>query len=169
MKRPDGGFQKPGCAPKRKRPPYNLFYSFGFAFRGIFCALARERNLRIHFAAGAFALFFAIRYYRLATGEMALLCLCIGFVLACEMVNTAIEATVDLESPSYSALARIAKDAAAGAVLVSAVTSVAVGFFLFWDVPTLTRISADFLARPLPWMGAAAAALGWILLPRSRT
>lgn len=147
--------------------PYSLIRSFGYAVRGIFYALTRERNLRIHFTAGAFALYLT-RYYTLSVAESGLLVLCIGFVIASEMINTAIEKTVDLETPVYHYLAGIAKDVAAGAVLISAVTSVAVGFLLFWDIPTLKLIGYDILEQPAPWLAAVLLGLGWIILPQKR-
>lgn len=149
----------------KKLSPYSLPQSFGFALRGIYYALTRERNLRIHFTAGAFALYFS-RYYRLSKGELGLLILCIGFVLVCEMINTAIEKTVDLETTAFHKLAKIAKDVAAGAVLISATTSVVVGFLLFWDIPTIQTILADLSGNPLPCLLLAIVAIGWIFLPQ---
>ena len=149
----------------KKLSPYSLTQSFGFALRGIYYALTRERNLRIHFTAGAFALFFS-RYYDLSGVELGLLILCIGFVLVCEMVNTAIEKTVDLETSGFHKLAKIAKDVAAGAVLVSAITSVVVGFLLFWDIPTLLIIRQDIIAHPILSLLAAGVGVSWITLPQ---
>lgn len=145
--------------------PYNLLRSFGFAVRGIYYALTRERNLRIHFTAGAFALYFS-GYYDLSGAELGLLILCVGFVIACEMVNTAIERTVDIEASGFHSLAGTAKDVAAGAVLVSAAASVAVGVLLFWDIPTIGQIAGDIAAHPVAWVLAAAVAVGWIILPQ---
>lgn len=145
--------------------PYSLLRSFGYALYGVFYALTRERNLRIHFTAGAFALYFS-KYYNLSPAEIGLLVLCIGFVLACEMINTAIEHTVDLETSEFHHLAKIAKDVAAGAVLVAAATSVVVGFLLFWHIPTIQRIWQDIVQHPLPWLLAVVVAVGWIVLPQ---
>lgn len=127
-----------------------------------------ERNLRIHFTAGAFALYFS-RYYKLPTVEMAILIFCIGFVIVCEMINTAIEKTVDLETQTFSTLAKIAKDVAAGAVLVSAATALAVGFLLFWNIDILAGILNDIAARPLPFILAFLLSAAWIFLPQKRT
>lgn len=150
----------------KKFSPYSIIRSFGYAVRGIFYALTRERNLRIHFAAGAFALYLS-RYYTLSKAELGLLLLCVGFVPVCEMMNTAIEKTVDIETPSYHYLAAIAKDVAAGAVLVSALTSVAIGFLLFWDIPTLQLVWQDCLRAPLPRILALLAAAVWIIAPQT--
>lgn len=150
---------------KKFNPYYNLLKSFGYALWGIGYALTRERNLRIHFTAGAFALYIS-RYYSLSTAELCLLVLCIGFVIACEMINTAIERTVDLETLEYHSLAKIAKDVAAGAVLVSAITSVVVGFLLFWDPTTLRYIGGIIVSNPLPWLLFLAGSFVWVFLPQ---
>src|SRR5699024_6807490 len=120
----------------------SLFHSFRCALCGIFHALTRERNLRMHTVAGACVEFFA-RYYELSAAECAVLALCIGLVIACELINTAVENGVALTTAAYHARAKTAEDAAAGAVLVSAITSVVVGFLLLWNVPVLQTIAAD--------------------------
>jgi diacylglycerol kinase (ATP) len=150
-----------------KKADYNLLWSFYYAFSGIFYAVFHERNLRIHFAAAAAALYFS-RYYGLSRGEYALLLLVIGFVVTSELMNTAIERTVDLESPAFSPLAKIAKDVAAGAVLVSGITAAVVAFLFFWDIPTLGLILADLLAAPVLWAALLAAAFLWVFLPFGR-
>lgn len=66
----------------------------------------------------------------LTPGEMAILILTIGVVFVAEILNTAVEKLVDLVSPDYHPLAKVAKDAAAGAVLAAAIIAVAVGYYL---------------------------------------
>lgn len=70
-------------------------------------------------------------FYKVTQMECAVIFLCIGFVISSEMVNTAIETLVNLESPSYNNLAKIAKDVAAGAVFISASVSVVVAGIVF--------------------------------------
>ncbi|MDF2568145.1 MAG: diacylglycerol kinase [Oscillospiraceae bacterium] len=72
--------------------------------------------------------------YGLEPVQFAILIIAMGFVIVCEMLNTSIEALVDLETPAYHSLARIAKDVAAGAVLVSSITAVCVGIALFFNL-----------------------------------
>ena len=69
---------------------------------------------------------------KLTAYEMAVLLLAIGMVLVAEMMNTAIEKAVDLVCPQYHPLAKIAKDAAAGAVLAAALIAAAVGYYLLF-------------------------------------
>jgi diacylglycerol kinase len=97
--------------------------SFGFAWDGLAEGAVRDRNLRIHLALGALAGAFAA-LAPLAPGERALLALCVAAVVGAEAANSALEAAVDLACPGRDERARIAKDAAAGAVLALAAGSV---------------------------------------------
>jgi diacylglycerol kinase (ATP) len=114
----------------RQRP--SIFDSFNFAFEGIIHVLRTQRNMRIHFAVAAAVLVAAI-----ATGvdrfELIALLLSISFVLITEMVNTAVEASIDVATTSFDPLAKLAKDIAAGAVLIATVNAVAVGYLVFSD------------------------------------
>jgi diacylglycerol kinase (ATP) len=114
-----------------RRTP-SIIDSFNFAFEGIIHVLRTQRNMRIHFTAAAAVLVAAI-----ATGvdriELIALLLSISFVLITEMVNTAIEASIDVATTSFDPLAKLAKDIAAGAVLISTVNAVAVGYLVFSD------------------------------------
>ncbi|EAX48237.1 diacylglycerol kinase [Thermosinus carboxydivorans Nor1] len=114
----------------------SLFASFRYALAGVLYCLATQRNMRIHFIAGAVVLLLAWRLQFSGT-EMILLLLTVVAVLVAEMFNTAVEKVVDLASPHRHPLAKMAKDVAAGAVLVTALASVAVGFILFY--PRLFR------------------------------
>ena len=86
--------------------------------------------MRLHFLMGLFAVLSGI-VLNFTYIEIIALCLTIAFVLFAEMFNTAIEYTVDLVSQEYHPLARIVKDICAGAVLLSAVMAVVVGYILF--------------------------------------
>lgn len=130
---------------------YNLIRSFYFAVCGIMRSFWHERNLRIHFFVSGYVLYFS-RYFGLSKTEYAVLFIMIGLVITSELINTAIEAVVDLNTPVYSALAKTAKDAAAGGVLVSATASVAVSVVLFWQPPVLLKIWADILNAPFVWL-----------------
>jgi diacylglycerol kinase (ATP) len=107
-----------------------LLISFRYAFAGVGYLLWTQRNAKIHTALGlaAVALGFLLRIER---GEWLALVLTIVVVLAAEGVNTAVEAAVDLASPAYHPLAKVAKDVAAGTVLLTAIGAVIVGLILF--------------------------------------
>ncbi len=104
--------------------------SFGYAIQGIRYALASQRNVRIH-AAAAIAAVGAGIGFRLEAGEWAVLSIAIFLVLVTEIMNTAIEITVDMFTSEYNSLAKRAKNLAAGAVFLAALNSVSVGACLF--------------------------------------
>jgi diacylglycerol kinase (ATP) len=114
----------------RRTPP--VIQSLNWAFEGVIHVLRTQRNMRIHFAVATVVLILAFSYGVTKIELMALL-VAISFVLIAEMVNTAIEATIDLSTTSFDPLAKIAKDIAAGAVLVAAVNAIVVGYLVFAD------------------------------------
>ena len=119
-----------------------LIVSFHYAFAGVRYLLWTQRNAKIHTAIGLSAVRMAIvlgidRYEWLA------LLLTITIVIAAEGVNTALEAVVDLVSPEYHPLAKVAKDVGAGTVLITAFASVIVGMVLF--LPRLWSIVLAWL------------------------
>jgi diacylglycerol kinase (ATP) len=111
-------------------PP--VIQSLNWAFEGVIHVLRTQRNMRIHFAVATAVLILAFSYGVTKLELMALL-VAISFVLIAEMVNTAIEATIDIATTSFDPLAKMAKDIAAGAVLVAAVNAIIVGYLVFAD------------------------------------
>ncbi|RIH86331.1 Undecaprenol kinase [Calidithermus terrae] len=121
---------RPGTDPRALR---GLRASFAFAFAGLRYAWKSQRNFRLECIAGGAALGLSLW---LGVGLVEVLFL-ILVVLALELLNTALEAVVDLASPTFHPMAKAAKDTAAAAVLVSSVLSAAIGVVLF--VPPLLR------------------------------
>jgi diacylglycerol kinase (ATP) len=117
---------RPGRAP-------TLIDSFNYAFEGIIHVLRTQRNLRLHFLAAilVFAAAIALGVQRL---QLIALVLAIAFVLFAEMINTAIEGVIDLSTTSFDPNAKLAKDIAAGAVLIASITALGVGYLVFDDV-----------------------------------
>lgn len=109
-----------------------ILQSFNWAFEGVIHVLRSERNMRIHFAVATAVLILAFSYGVTKLELMALL-IAISFVLIAEMVNTAIESTIDLAATSFDPLAKVAKDIAAGAVLIASVNAVVIGYLVFAD------------------------------------
>ncbi|HEY6098333.1 MAG TPA: diacylglycerol kinase [Anaeromyxobacter sp.] len=143
-------------------PRHSLPESFAFAWNGLAEGALRDRNLRIHLALGVLAGVFAARA-PLAPAERALLVLCIALVVAAESMNSALEAVVNLAAPGLDERARIAKDAAAGAVL-----AVAGGSVLVLAVAAAPRLGALAAAAPVhavPIVGAVSASVATLLLP----
>jgi diacylglycerol kinase (ATP) len=121
-----------------------VLQSFNWAFEGVIHVLRTERNMRIHFALATAVLILAFSYGVTKLELMALL-IAISFVLIAEMVNTAIEATIDLATTSFDPLAKMAKDIAAGAVLIAAVNAIVIGYLVFAD--RLTEPSSRLVER----------------------
>lgn len=117
-----------------------LFNSFIYAFSGIITTFKTEQNFRIHSILSVIVIFTAVTL-DFSTLRMAVLLIVIGIVLALELVNTAVEKTVDLMTMERHPLAKEAKDAAAGAVLVFSIIAVIIGILLFIE-PLLRSIES---------------------------
>ena len=126
-----------------------------FAGRGDWFCIRHERNFRVHMAVAAYVLLLA-PYFSLSRGEWAALLAVVALVLAAEAVNTAVEQVVNLASPRRRTRARVAKDVAAGAVLLCAAGALAAGLFLFLRPEAFAAMQADFLR--CPWKPALLAA-----------
>ena len=111
----------------------NVLQAFKNAFAGIVHCVLYERNMKIHVIAAGLVGVMAW-YLRLNLCETIILVVTVVGVLVAEMMNTVVEAIVDLVSPEIHPLAKIAKDVAAGIVLIVAMTSVLIGYLLFFDL-----------------------------------
>lgn len=103
--------------------------ALGCALRGI-TVLLRQPNARIHAVAACVATGLGATF-KISVFEWVALVLVIGAVVTAEALNTALELAVDLAEPEWHALARDAKDVAAGGVLVSSIAAVIVGLLIF--------------------------------------
>lgn len=110
----------------------SLIDSFNYAVDGIIYTLKTQRNMRIHFSLAIIVLVSSL-FLNFSRLEFLILFLTVSFVIASEMINTSIEKSIDLFTEDYHPLAKIAKDVAAGAVLVSAINAIVVGYLLFFD------------------------------------
>ncbi len=109
----------------------SLLWSFDYAIRGIVYAVRTQRNMRLHIGA-AVVVFVAALVLRVTGADLAALLFAVGLVIVAELVNTAIEAAVDLATETLDPMAAVAKDVAAGAVLVASITALAVGYVVFF-------------------------------------
>ena len=103
--------------------------SFGFAAAGLTYLVRTQRNARVHLVAAA-AISVTAAWLRLPAAHWAILLLAFALVISLEAINTAVEATVDLASPEFAALAKVAKDVGAAAVLIAAIFCVGIGLLL---------------------------------------
>ena len=115
-----------------------LYKSFGYAFQGIFNTIRTERNIKIHCAAAILVTIFGI-WLQISKTEGMICFILFGLILALELVNTAVEATVDLFTEERKPLAKKAKDAAAGAVLIAAIFAAVIGILIF--IPKLLEVA----------------------------
>lgn len=107
----------------------SLLASLRYALEGFGYCLRTQRNMRIHLGVGL-AAFALAAWLRLPALHLALVSAVASLVVVMEMLNTALEATVDLTCPEPHPLAKIAKDVAAAAVLMSALNAVVVGLLV---------------------------------------
>lgn len=112
---------------RRKEP---LRKSFGYAFEGIATGISKERNMKIHCMA-AVAVVVAGIVLKISVMEWCMCFVLFGLIMALELVNTAVEAVVDLVTEERKPLAKVAKDTAAGAVLIAAIMAAIVGGIIF--------------------------------------
>jgi diacylglycerol kinase len=118
--------------------------SFRYAFQGWHYVLRTQRNAWIH-SFIATAVFIVGWWLKLSTEDWALMVLTAAFVFTAEFINTAIEAVVDLASPEQHELAKVAKDVAAGAVLVSALAAIIIGLLILGP-PLWSKLTILFTA-----------------------
>jgi diacylglycerol kinase (ATP) len=137
--------QKPAERLHAFQVAHSLGASFRYAGQGIYYALCTQRNFRIHALATILVIGLGIAL-RLPSVNIAVLGLTCGAVMALELINTALEAVVDLTvEQNYHELAKIAKDCAAAAVFVAALTAVLVGLCLLAP-PLFTVLRLYFAA-----------------------
>lgn len=105
--------------------------SFYFAFQGIIYALKSQRNMKIHFTILTCVIIAGI-WLKLNKLEWCVIFIVAGMVIVAEMINTSIEAVVDLNTQEFAPLAKIAKDVAAGAVLIASLISIIIGLLIFF-------------------------------------
>ena len=121
----------------------NIFKSFKCAAKGAVYTIKNERNMRIHTVISAYVLLFSC-FFHLSVVKYAVLFLTIGSVLTLEMINTSIEAIIDICAKEYNSVAKIAKDIAAGTVMIAAVIAVAIGGVFFSDFYAYINMWAFF-------------------------
>lgn len=127
---------------KSKKTRQGIIKAFNAAIEGIIYTFKFERNMKIHYFV-AVLVFIASLFFDLTRVEMLILIFSISLVVIAEMFNTAIEKTIDMITEEYNVLAKIAKDVAAGGVLIAALNSVVVGYLLFYD--RITDISVRLM------------------------
>ena len=111
-----------------------IIKSFGYAFEGIVNTVKSERNMKIHFTF-MLAVVVCGFIFRISYTEWLICLTLFGLVTSLELVNTAVESVVDLVTEEHKPLAKRAKDAAAGAVLIAAIFAAIIGLIIFVPKP----------------------------------
>lgn len=129
----------------------SLIKSFGYAFSGIFEALRYERNMRIHFVCMIYmySFLFVYDFFEITRTQLAVIFLANMAVVAAELINTAVERTVDLASEEYTENGKVAKDTAAGAVLVCAIFAVATGIAILGQPEAFSQMFLYYRENPV--------------------
>jgi diacylglycerol kinase (ATP) len=140
----------------------SILWSFQYAIEGAVYTLRTQRNMRIHVGAAIVALVAALLLGVDRLGLVAIV-FAIALVFVTELVNTAVEATVDLATQQYDPLAKTAKDVAAGAVLIASLTALVVAYLVMFDELKVVVASGLDFARVAP-PDVAIIALGLTLL-----
>ena len=112
----------------QKKPP--LYKSFGFAFEGIFGVVKKERNMQIHCCMMVLVILAGL-FFQISAVEWCICFVLFGLIMSLELVNTAVESVVDLVTEERRPLAKLAKDAAAGAVLIASIMAAVAGLIIF--------------------------------------
>ncbi len=127
---------------KEKKKRQGIIQAFNAAIEGILYTFKSERNMKIHYFVAAIVLVASL-FFGLTKLEMIVLIFAISLVVISEMFNTAIEKTIDMVTETYHPLAKIAKDVAAGGVLIATLNSAVVGYIIFYD--KLTDVSDSLI------------------------
>lgn len=114
----------------KKKGINRLFKSFKYAYEGLKYAFKYEQNILVHFLATILVIIAGI-FFKISITEWLILTLIVGLVIATELMNTSIEATIDLVTKEVHPLAKVAKDTAAAAVLIFGITALIIGLIIF--------------------------------------
>lgn len=124
---------------------------FGYAFQGIWYAVIHERNMRFHISLFCYMMFFLLRYdfFTVSRTEYAILLMMSALIMAGELINTGIEKAADAATLEKNPYVKVAKDAAAGGVLIAAIFSVAVGIIIMFQPEAFKKLFEYYTANPL--------------------
>lgn len=129
-----------------------LLDSFNYAISGFIYAVRTQRNMKIHMVAAILVILFSL-FTNITKVELLVLFVSITMVMSAELFNTAIECAIDATTNHYHPLAKIAKNASAAAVLLTAVNALAVGYFIFWEeITTFTYRGVQLVKHSSPYL-----------------
>jgi diacylglycerol kinase (ATP) len=144
---------------KRKR----WLKSVNLAIEGIIYSVRTQRHMRYHFYAALVALVLSL-VLSISRNEFILLCMAIVLVLVTELLNTAIEITVDMISEAYHPMAKVAKDIAAGVVLTASIGALTLGYLILYPALTAAFSSGHWHLRKMPYDVVAFSSLAVVII-----
>ncbi len=135
-----------------------VFRSFVYAWNGLKFCIINERNMRIHITVSVYMFSYLLFYdfFVISRTQLAVLLFTNALVLMAEIVNTSVENTVNMLETKYNKYCQIAKDTAAGAVLIGAISAVAVGIAILGQPQAFKKLFEYYVNKP--WMVAVLAA-----------
>ena len=136
--------ERPRGDDRRSRRSGSFVESLNYAFEGIIHVLRTQRNMQIHFGA-CFVVLLAALFLGVSRTDLMILIIVAALVIVAEMVNTAIEAAVDLSTTNFDPRAKVAKDVAAGAVLIISAVAVGIAYLILSD--RLSQPSTRIITR----------------------
>ncbi|MBQ8228863.1 MAG: diacylglycerol kinase family protein [Clostridia bacterium] len=124
---------------------------FGYAFKGIAYGIMNERNFRFHMSIFVYMLFFLLHYdfFEVSKTEFAVLLMMSSLVMAGELLNSGIENAANAATLEKNEYVKIAKDTAAGGVLVLSIFSVIIGILILYQPVAFENMFAYFLTNPV--------------------
>ena len=124
---------------------------FGYAFQGIWYAVIHERNMRFHISLFCYMMFFLLRYdfFVISKTEFAVLLMMSALIMALELMNTGVEKAADAATLEKNPYVKVAKDTAAGSVLIASLFSVAVGIVIMFQPEAFRKLFEYYTAHPL--------------------
>jgi diacylglycerol kinase (ATP) len=125
---------------ERRQTP--LLQSFNHAFQGLVSAVRHQRNMRVHLVL-AFGVLLASIFLNLSRLQLVVIFVAVALVFITELINSAVEAVVDMVTDEFDPRAKVAKDMAAGAVLIAAINALIVAYLVLAD--RLTHVSLDLV------------------------
>lgn len=111
---------------------FNFISSFNYAIQGIVSVLKTEKNMKFHYLTALLVVIFSL-FFNISSIEFMIILFSIILVVFAEMVNTAIERTVDLVVQDYNPIAKYVKDVSAGAVLITAINAIVCAYLIFYE------------------------------------
>ena len=143
--------------------PKNWVQRFNLAIEGVIYTVKTQQHMRWHLFAALATLILGL-VLNISRTEFILLCMAIVLVLVTEMLNTAIETTVDMISEEYHPMAKNAKDIASGVVLIASIGALILGYLILYPAFKVALLDGNWHIRRRPQDEVAFVALAFVII-----